>query len=98
MRIYNIPEFSSTLEFLTMMALTNGRLLKVFRILKYIIFFPEIFRPIGWNTRPKFRSSTNFDRLEPTKSTLLLNTTNYPSFVDPIDRYVSFPLPGVLDC
>jgi len=34
MRIYNIPEFSSTLEFLTMMALTNGRLLKVFRILK----------------------------------------------------------------
>ncbi|KIM44076.1 hypothetical protein M413DRAFT_374567 [Hebeloma cylindrosporum] len=28
MRIYNIPEFSSTLEFLTMMALTNGRLLK----------------------------------------------------------------------
>jgi len=29
MKIYNLPEFSSTLEFLTMVALTNGRLLKV---------------------------------------------------------------------
>jgi len=27
-KIYNLPEFSSTLEFLTMVALTNGRLLK----------------------------------------------------------------------
>ncbi|KAF8197009.1 P-loop containing nucleoside triphosphate hydrolase protein [Pholiota molesta] len=27
-KIYNLPEFSSTLEFLTMMALSNGRLLK----------------------------------------------------------------------
>jgi len=28
-KIYNLPEYSSTLEFLTMMALSNGRLLKV---------------------------------------------------------------------
>lgn len=28
-KIYNLPEFSNTLEFLTMMALSNGRLLKV---------------------------------------------------------------------
>lgn len=29
-RIYNLPEFSSTLEFLSMLAMTSGRLLKVF--------------------------------------------------------------------
>jgi nuclear GTP-binding protein len=29
MRIYNLPTFSSTLEFLTMLALSTGRLLKV---------------------------------------------------------------------
>lgn len=28
-KIYKIPEYHSTLEFLTMLALTNGRLLKV---------------------------------------------------------------------
>lgn len=28
-KIYSLPEFSSTLEFLTMLALTSGRLLKV---------------------------------------------------------------------
>jgi hypothetical protein len=28
-KIYNLPEFGSTLEFLTMMALSGGRLLKV---------------------------------------------------------------------
>lgn len=28
-KIYKIPEYNSTLEFLTMLALTNGRLLKV---------------------------------------------------------------------
>ena len=30
-KIYNLPEFGSTLEFLTMMALSGGRLLKVSR-------------------------------------------------------------------
>ena len=29
MKIYNLPTFSSTLEFLTMLALSTGRLLKV---------------------------------------------------------------------
>jgi hypothetical protein len=28
-KIYNLPEFGSTLEFLTMLALSGGRLLKV---------------------------------------------------------------------
>jgi hypothetical protein len=28
-KLYKIPEYNSTLEFLTMLALTNGRLLKV---------------------------------------------------------------------
>ena len=30
-KIYNLPEFGSTLEFLTMMAFSGGRLLKVSR-------------------------------------------------------------------
>jgi nuclear GTP-binding protein len=29
MKIYNLPTFTSTLEFLTMLALSTGRLLKV---------------------------------------------------------------------
>ena len=29
--IYNLPEFGSTLEFLTMLALSGGRLLKVWQ-------------------------------------------------------------------
>lgn len=29
-KIYNLPEFGSTLEFLTMLALNGGRLLKVY--------------------------------------------------------------------
>ena len=31
-KIYNIPEFGSTLEFLTMLALSGGRLLKVIAV------------------------------------------------------------------
>jgi len=30
-KIYNLPEFASTLEFLTMLALSGGRLLKVYQ-------------------------------------------------------------------
>lgn len=30
-KIYNLPEFGSTLEFLTMLALSGGRLLKVWQ-------------------------------------------------------------------
>jgi len=82
-----------------MMALTNGRLLKVSRIFTWIRFlFLIFFFSIGWNSRPKFRGSPNFDRLEPTKNPLLLNTTDHPSFIDPIDRYITSPLPDSLDC
>ena len=31
-KIYNLPEFGSTLEFLTMLALSGGRLLKVWQM------------------------------------------------------------------
>ena len=30
-KIYNVPDFCSTLEFLTMLALSGGRLLKVYK-------------------------------------------------------------------
>lgn len=34
-KIYNLPEFTSTLEFLTMLALSSGRLLKVCAFLEH---------------------------------------------------------------
>lgn len=49
-KIYNLPQFSSTLEFLTMLALSSGRLLKV-RVKSPVIFyiaFPTEFAA-GWN-------------------------------------------------
>lgn len=36
-KIYNLPQFTSTLEFLTMFALSSGRLLKVCTLM----FFPS---------------------------------------------------------
>jgi nuclear GTP-binding protein len=47
-KIYNLPNFTSTLEFLTMLALNSGRLLKVFLLL---IPLPVIlnYQLTGWN-------------------------------------------------
>jgi hypothetical protein len=47
-KIYNLPEFGSTLEFLTMLALSGGRLLKVYiardakLVLKNFLISPSI--------------------------------------------------------
>ena len=43
-KIYNLPEFGSTLEFLTMLALSRGRLLKVKTCsMKFYLISPSVF-------------------------------------------------------
>ena len=62
-KIYNLPEFSSTLEFLTMLALSGGRLLKVNSrrhetcSKKKSLNF-SIYLRLGWNSGSKFISSS----------------------------------------
>lgn len=43
-KIYNLPEFGSTLEFLTMLALSGGRLLKVNLFQKKLSNFSILFQ------------------------------------------------------
>jgi len=56
-------------------------------LLRNVVKVEDVEDPIavGWNTRPKFCSSANLVRLEPTEDSLLFNASSHPSFVDPID-------------
>jgi ribosome biogenesis GTPase A len=78
MKIYDLPTFSSTLEFLTMLALSTGRLLKASPIPSppFLSFKTQthIFLS-GWYSRHPRRGATSTHRLEPSKNTVLLRTT-----------------------
>jgi hypothetical protein len=62
-KIYNLPEFGSTLEFLTMLALSGGRLLKVkagdTKTCSKKNCLISISTQLGWNSRSKFISSSS---------------------------------------
>ena len=52
-KIYNLPEFGSTLEFLTMLALSGGRLLKVWQTRRNLVI-SYLIPHLGRNSRSKF--------------------------------------------
>jgi hypothetical protein len=77
MKIYNLPTFSSMLEFLTMPVLNTGRLLKV----SYVSIYPHPLCPSKLNAPPfltgqhpryPLRSAPSARRLEPSKDPFLL--------------------------
>ena len=59
-KIYNLPDFCSTLEFLTMLALSGGRLLKVYKNDTKPIYCVSNYSvsQIGRNSRSKFLGSS----------------------------------------
>ncbi len=75
MKIYDLPMFSSTLEFLTMLALSTGRLLKVRSspLSLPILEISHLF-PIGWHPRHSLLGTPCPHRLEPPKNTIFLRT------------------------
>ena len=72
MKIHDLPALSSTLELLTMLALSTGRFLKV-----RLLFSTQkiIFSPAGWHPRHPLCGVPFPHRLEPPKNAVLLRTT-----------------------
>jgi hypothetical protein len=82
-KIYNLPHFGSTLEFLTMFALSSGRLLKV-RLKTNIHFLPFLITshhyravlPISLVQRAKFSQTGTTRKFHTSRSHLLF--THHP--------------------
>jgi nuclear GTP-binding protein len=72
MKIYDLPTFSSTLEFLTMLALSIGRLLKVVSPLLSSETQKNHFFPVGWHRRYPLCGASCPHRREPPKNTVIL--------------------------
>lgn len=78
-KLYNLPQFSSTLEFLTMLALNSGRLLKVGFCISKLRHFTDI--TLGRYPRPTFNRTSHSHGLESPKNPLLLCPTYHSSLV-----------------
>ena len=90
-KIYNLPTFGSTLEFLTMLSLTTGRLLKVPIFLVSVYMCALIVAITGWDTRhPHLRSACS-NRLESSKNPLFLCPARHTSFFCPFFRACFLP-------
>jgi hypothetical protein len=74
MKIYNLPTFSSTIEFLTMLALSTGRLLKVHLSPSLLNNSDTHFFLVGWHARHPLCGASCPRRLEPPKDTVLLRS------------------------
>jgi hypothetical protein len=62
-KIYSLPPFNSTLEFLTALALTTGRLLKVSSFFHFLFWF--FFRSLPYNVRRLFLTLSHLRRVVP---------------------------------
>lgn len=81
-KIYNLPHIASTLEFLTMMALTNGRLLKVALPLN-VIFKANV--KVGRDTGCPRCLSSSADGLESSKDTIYVDPSDNPCILNTLD-------------
>ena len=85
MKIYDLPMFSSTLEFLTMLALSTGRLLKV-RLSPSLNNSNNHFFPVGWHPRHPLCGASCPHRLESPKDTVLLRAAGAAHRAYPLDN------------
>ncbi|PFH53640.1 hypothetical protein AMATHDRAFT_1276 [Amanita thiersii Skay4041] len=76
-QLYSLPEFTSTLEFLTMLALNSGRLLKVNPTRSH---FTLLIPGKGGYSRCQCSSKACSDGLESPENPVLLRATNCPPF------------------
>jgi len=82
-KIYNLPQVEETFEFLTMMALTTGRLLKVVSIIHQLWHDNDKYH-LGRDTRHSSCCQANSHGLEPRKDPLHVNSTYNPCIIDSI--------------